>query len=99
MIVWEGDQKHLPPLIIQTREERGVECNRPAGLECDRKLTAAGLECCRRSNDAHGRRLGVLSTIGDRMMIMAAGGEFRGRTDDDGDDDHGHRPGVLSTTE
>ena len=31
MLVWEGDQKHLPPFIIQTREERGVECNRPAG--------------------------------------------------------------------
>ena len=51
MLVWEGDQKHLPPFIIQTREERGVRCNRPAGLEC-----------CRRS-EAHGRRPGMLSTI------------------------------------
>ena len=49
MLVWEGDQKHLPPFIIQTsskreRREEGVRCNRPAGLEC-----------CRRS-EAHGRQ-------------------------------------------
>ena len=24
MLVWEGDQKHLPPFIIQTREESGM---------------------------------------------------------------------------
>ena len=35
-------------------------------------LTAAGRECCRRSNDAHGRRPQVLSAIG--IMITAAGG-------------------------
>ena len=40
MLVWEGDQKHLPSFIIQTREERGVECNRPAGRECCRRSEA-----------------------------------------------------------
>ena len=63
MLVWEGDQKHLPPFIIQTsskreRREEGVRCNRPAGLEC-----------CRRS-EAHGRQAG--STVDDRMMLTAA---------------------------
>ena len=59
MLVWEGDQKHLPPFIIQTREERREEWNvlavigRQAGSAVDdRKLTAAGRE-----------PPGVLSTI------------------------------------
>ena len=79
MLVWEGDQKHLPPFIIQTREERGVRCNRPAGLECCRRSEAHGRQAgstvddrmmltaarreCCTPGDAHGRRLGVLSTI------------------------------------
>ena len=50
MLVWEGDQKHLPPLIIQTsskrerREEWNVQLTiigRQAGSAVDdRKLTA-----------------------------------------------------------
>ena len=64
MLVWEGDQKHLPSFIIQTREERG-EWNvigQQAGSAVDDRvmLTAAGREYCRRSNDAHGRTPGVL---------------------------------------
>jgi hypothetical protein len=64
----------LPPFIIQ--KERGEEWNvigRQAGSAVDDRvmLTAAGRECCRRSNDAHGRRPQVLSAIG--IMITAAG--------------------------
>ena len=49
MLVWEGDQKHLPPFIIQTRERREewnvqlTVIGRQAGSAVDdRKLTAAG---------------------------------------------------------
>ena len=82
MLVWEGDQKHLPSFIIQTREERrNVQpCNRPAGLEC-----------CRRS-EAHGRRPGAGSTVDDRMMLTAARRECCTQGDA-----HGRRLGVLST--
>ena len=82
MLVWEGDQKHLPPFIIQTsskrerRGEEGVRCNRPAGLEC-----------CRRS-EAHGRQAG--STVDDRMMLTAARRECCRPGDA-----HGRTPGVL----
>jgi len=116
MLVWEGDQKHLPPFIIQTssrvRNERGEKrewdvigrqawsavddrkltagrpvvlstiewCSRPhAGSAVDRvMLTAARRECCTQG-DAHGRRLGVLSTIlpprpGRRTHCAGTGG-------------------------
>ena len=67
MLVWEGDQKHLPSFIIQTKERRregGVEVIRgllSAGSAVDdRVMLTAGREYCRRSNDAHGRTPGVL---------------------------------------
>ena len=67
MLVWEGDQKHLPPFIIQTRERREewnvqlTVIGRQAGSAVDdRVMLTAGREYCRRSNDAHGRTPGVL---------------------------------------
>jgi hypothetical protein len=67
MLVWEGDQKHLPSFIIQTKERRREgEWNVIRGLLSagsavdDRVMLTAGREYCRRSNDAHGRTPGVL---------------------------------------
>ena len=53
MLVWEGDQKHLPPFIIQTRERRE---------EWNVQLTVIGRQAGSAVDDGR-EPPGVLSTI------------------------------------